>query len=359
MEQKVIEFVQNQLLRAESRLKPYLQSVEGRVYPKRYAFFRVEMLIRKFVANQREERWVVMPGISGVGKTTILAQLYRDHKSKFQPNHILFVSLDEAALSEISLKEILDAYESILGESFEELKHPVMILIDEAHRDQKWSSALKVLWGRTKKAFSICTGSSAVLLAPHLEDVGRRITVEKLYPLSFTEYEMIKRKQNPESGLKKKIKETIYTSSDAETVFQELKKLQTLINKKWASYNRADIREYLNIGTVPFALQSTDEASVFLAIDRIIDKLIQKDILELGDFKKDTLKQIKPLLLHLAQGSTLSVSKVGGMFGLTKNTLQDMLDVLVKAELLIKRTRLLNIYSCVRRCVTLYWTSLD
>jgi len=337
MSRIAIEFVQSQLFRAEGRLKPYLQSIEGRhVYPKRFAFFRVDGLLKKFISSRAEERWVVMPGISGVGKTTILAQLYRDFKARFQANNILFVSLDEAALSGISLKDIIDAYESILGVSYEELKQPVMILIDEAHRDPKWSSALKVLWGRSKKVFTICTGSSAVLLAPHLEDVGRRITVEKLYPLSFLEYEMIKRKQYPEAKLKQKIKELIYTSSDAASAFLELKKLQPEINKKWASYNRADIAEYLNIGTVPFALQSSDEASVFLAIDRIIDKLIQKDILELGDFKVDTHKQIKPLLLYLAQGNLLSVSKAGSLFNLTKNTLQDVLDVLVKAEILIK-----------------------
>lgn len=337
MSQKALEFVQNQLLRAEGRLKPYSQSpVDGRNYPKRFAFFRIEAQLKSFISNQKEDRWVVMPGISGVGKTTILAQLYRDFKTRFEINHALFVSLDEAILSDISLKDILDAYEKILGVSYEELKSPIMILIDEAHRDPKWSSALKVLWGRTKKAFTVCTGSSAVLLAPHYEDIGRRISVEKLYPLSFTEYEMIRRKNFPEGKLKQKLKDVLYTSADAGSVFSELKKLEPLINKKWASYDRADIDDYLSTGTVPFALHGGDQASIFLAIDRIIDKLIQKDILELGNFKIETLKQIKPLLLYLAQGSVVSVSKVGGLFGLNKNTLQDVLDVLVKAEILIK-----------------------
>lgn len=336
MNQKIIEFVQNQLLRGESRLKPYVQSGEGRTYPKRYAFFRVEKLLNKFIANQGEERWVVMPGISGVGKTTILAQLHQAYRTRFQTNYILSVSLDDAVLSGISLKDIIDAYENILGVSYEELKQPILFLIDEAHRDVAWSTALKVLWGRTKKVFIICTGSSAVLLAPHLEDIGRRIRVEKLYPLSFTEYSMIKRGEFPESGLMQKLKEAVYFSNDANKVFTELKKVEATVNGKWASYNRADTKEYLSIGTVPFALQNSDEASAFLAIGRILDKLIQKDILELGNFKMDTLKQIKPILLHLAEGSIISVIKVGTLFGLTKNTVQDILDVLERAEILIR-----------------------
>jgi predicted AAA+ superfamily ATPase len=147
---------------------------------------------------------------------------------------------------------------------------------------------------------------------------------------------MIKRGVFPETGLKKRLMDALYASSDVETVYKGLKTQEPVINKKWASYDRDDVKDYLSTGSVPFALHGGDQASIFLAIDRIIDKLIQKDILELGNFKIETLKQIKPLLLYLAQGSIVSVSKVGGIFGLNKNTLQDVLDVLVKAEILIK-----------------------
>lgn len=336
MNQKAVEFVQNQLIRAEKRLKPYVQTTGGFSFPKRYAYFRTEKIIGDFLSQRSEKRWVVMPGISGVGKTTILSQLYGNYRNKFEINHVLFVSLDEASLSGISFQQIIEAYEKILGSSFEELKQPVLILVDEAHRDPQWANVIKVIWGRTKRVFFICTGSSAVLLAPHLEDIGRRIEVEKLYPLSFTEYSMIKRNKFPESGLMQKIKEALYSSIDAKTCFQKLKEIESVIIKRWSIYSKTDIDEYLNIGTLPFALQNNDEASAFLAIDRIIDKLIQKDIMELGDFKMETVKQIKPILLYLAQGSTLSVSKVGGLFGMNKNTLQEILDVLTRAEILIK-----------------------
>jgi hypothetical protein len=336
MNQKAVEFVQNQLLRGEARLKSYIQSVDGRSYPKRYAYFRIESQLRRFLDRHSEERWVVMPGISGMGKTTILAQIHQSFRPSFKSSHILSVSLDDAVLSGVSLKDIIDAYEDILGVSYEDLREPVLLLVDEAHRDAGWSSALKVLWGRSKKIFTICTGSSAVLLAPHIEDVGRRISVEKLYPLSFTEYSMIKKNEFPQAGPMQKLKESIYSPASAASVFTDLKKLEPQVNAKWAKYSRTDIKEYLSIGTLPFALQGYDEASAYLAIGLILDKLIQKDILELGDFETETMRQIKPIMLFLAKGSVMSVSTAGSLFGLSKKTLQDVLDVLVKAEILIR-----------------------
>ena len=87
------QYLQNQLSRSPALLKAYAQDEQGSKYLARNMFIRVEKLIKDFIEGQREIRIVSIPGLRGVGKTTLLAQLFL----KFFPHHsgnMFYISAD-------------------------------------------------------------------------------------------------------------------------------------------------------------------------------------------------------------------------------------------------------------------------
>ena len=192
MKEATLNYVQGQIAQAPHRLKGHITDPAGKVYPQRHIYKKLERHLDDFLSGKTEQRWIIVPGLRGVGKTTVLSQLFLKLQPRFDALRTLYVSLDEATgLLNSNLVEILEAYESILGESFERAKKPIFLFIDEVQYDPKWGLALKSLYDRTKQVFIFCTGSSAVSLQTN-PDVYRRVVVEKLYPLSFPEYQMLR-----------------------------------------------------------------------------------------------------------------------------------------------------------------------
>ena len=331
-----MQYVQKQIAVIDDKLLTLTQDRSGKTYPRRYLFSRLWEYVREFMQNNSENRWIIIPGLRGVGKTTMLAQIIMDIQKTHKDVDLLFVSLDEAVeLLKVGLKDVLDAYEQLLGVSYEKLKKPVFLFIDEVQTDPAWAGILKVLYGKTKNVFIVCSGSSAVSLQMSA-DSARRAILEKLYPMSFSEYEMVKNKIVPTVGLAEKIKKSIYFSSSAKDALEKLKKLEAQVNKYWSKIDRMDIRQYLMTGTLPFALNLKESAQVFEAISVLIDKVIIKDIGGLERFDTKTLAVIKRLLLILAESEAVSLNKLEQLLHINRLTIAEILDVLEKAELLIK-----------------------
>jgi predicted AAA+ superfamily ATPase len=336
MNQEVLRYVQKQLAVTGDKLTMLTHDRSGKAYPERYLFSKLSEYVTEFSEHHSENRWVIIPGLRGVGKTTLMAQLIVNMRNDQRDIDILFVSLDEVVdVLKAGLSDVLEAYEQILGMSYEKLKKPVFLFIDEVQTDSGWAGILKVLHGKTKNVFIVCSGSSAVSLQMSA-DSARRAIVEKLYPMSFGEYEMVKHGVVPTIGLAEEIRSAIYFSSSAEEVYEKLKRLESLVNKYWSKIDRLDIKQYLMTGTLPFALNLKDSAQVFDAISLLLDKVIAKDIVILGKFDTKTLATIKRLLLVLAEGEVVSLNKLEQLLFLNRLTIAEILDVLEKAELLIK-----------------------
>lgn len=336
MNKEAVEYIQNQLNRSEDRLRPYVFLTPTFTYPERHVVIRIKKYVKDFLAGQRDFRWIVVPGLRGVGKTTAMAQVFLSSKRSVRTkNSFLYMSVDDLVTRGLTLNDALDAYETILGKPFESLDFPVLLFIDEVQQDKNWAAILKSLHDRAKKSvFIFCTGSSAVSLQSN-PDVARRAKFEKLYPLSFGEYEMIKKNIFPQPGLKEKIKEALYGASSAEDAFNRLKPLETNVSAQWSRCDRADIDEYLLNGTLPFTLKAITP-NAYDNINILLDRIIDKDIKELGQFDTPTLSAIKRLLFIMADSDVMSVNKVSGIIQLSYNTVMSVLDALEKAELIIK-----------------------
>ncbi len=332
--EKVMVYLRTQLSQAASRLESYTVDRNGKPLLRRSAVLPLEKYIRDFNLKGKEPRWIAVPGLRGSGKTTLLAQIYTQLNCK--SNHKLYISLDEAKrVLGVRLNDILTVYEELLSEPFESLQETVYLFIDEVQYDDELGVVLKSLYDRTKRVFIFCTGSSALALRLN-PDVSRRITLERLYPLSFTEYMMIKQEKMPIKGLGAEIRQALYESKDAEQVHERLSLLKKNAMRYWSNINRLELDMYLKYGSLPFTLQYTQEPIIYEQIEHTLSSVVNKDVAQLGKFDQITLGKIQQILYALANSGVTSLGNLGKMHNLAVNTVIDALNVLEQSEVLLR-----------------------
>src|SRR3990172_7276536 len=354
------QYLQNQLNRAPYLLKTYTQDEQGNTYLTRNMFIRVEKLINDFIAGQREVRMVGIPGLRGVGKTTLLAQLFL----KFSPRYskdMLYISTEQV-VNELraDLYSVFEEYQKILGVPFEKLDRNLFIFIDEIHFDKKWTAVLKSIYDRSKKVFVVCTGSSALSLQS-TTDLARRVVFEKLYPMNFSEYMLLKTRYEflkdktvsikyPVRGLKEAIKKALFYSSSVDECFSRLADLKAQVNKYWFGVDSLEVDKYLRFGTMPYALTIKDEQRMHTLTNQQIDRVVERDLPELGKFDTNTLAMIKNILLLIAGSGEVSVTNLSQILkGISIITLINVLETLEKAEMLIRVYPYGSTYKKVRK----------
>ena len=335
--EEILKYLQNQFVQAPFRLRTYTQDEQGKKYPQRDIYPKIDKYLKDFLHNpEAHDRWIIIPGLRGVGKTTILAQLFLNHYQEVGQQRMLYISLDEVVnVLGSSLKDVLAAYERILGESFEKLTKPLFIFIDEAQYDPKWASVLKSVYDRSNKVFVVCSGSSAVSLQTN-PDVIRRAIFEKLFPTSFCEFLMIKEDKYPVTNLQKNIKDAIFSSESATETYQKLKAFEPAVLSFWSQVDQHYVDEYLKIGTLPFAIRIKDESRVYQTITLLLDKVINQDVQSLGRFDSQTISHIKRVLFLLAESEVSSVQNLAKTLETSVTTISNILEVLEQAELLIR-----------------------
>lgn len=357
---QINQYLQNQLNRAPALLKTYTQDEQGNKFLTRTMFIRIEKLINDFISGEKEIRIVSIPGLRGVGKTTLLAQLFLNFFPRY-PKGMLYISADQV-VNELGadLYTVFEEYQKILGVAFEKLDHDLFIFIDEIHFDKKWTAVLKSVYDRSKKVFVVCTGSSALSLQS-TTDLARRVVFEKLYPMNFTEYMLLKTRYEsirdqtttikfPIKGLKDAIKNALFYSNNIDQCFSRLEELKTLVNKYWIGIDSLGIDRYLRFGTMPYALTIKDEQRIHTLTNQQIDRVVEKDLPELGKFDTTTLATIKNILLLIAGSGEVSITNLAKTLkGISLVTLINVLETLEKAEVLIRVYPYGSTYKKVRK----------
>ena len=339
MNDVLIRYIQRQMLTGHSLMSRKSAGPNGRKLPSRTMTVLIQKRVKDFLTNSSTaERWIVVPGLRGVGKTTITAQTYLWIESSVgQKVNQIYISLDEVVERfDSNLADVLDAYQSVLGATFESLKQPTFIFIDEVQSDPNWARTLKFIYDRTDNLFFLCTGSSATHLQMDADVEGRRARIDKLYPLSFPEYQVLTTETLPAKGFKDYLLDALYYSRDAEEVFTKLSTSTTLVNQQWAKYDRNSISKYIKTGTMPFTLNK-DPGGVYEALKAMVDKVITTDLQSLRHFTPDSITAMKRLIFILADsGDIVTLDNLAKWVGTSKPQLLNMFDALLKAELLIK-----------------------
>ena len=190
----VSKYTLAKLAEAPQLVKNHLEE-GGRTLKYRRAFFRIKKYVDDFLMGEQPEniskRLVILPGLRGVGKTTIVFQIYDylKNQKKIEQDRILYFSTDE--LKAYLGKSILDIADTFIQDIHKTspiyLGKKIFIFVDETHFDSNWSETAKVLFDKSKKIFMIFTGSSALNLELSV-DAARRTTKEIVFPMNFSEY---------------------------------------------------------------------------------------------------------------------------------------------------------------------------
>lgn len=315
-------------------------------YPTRLVFVLLKKYANDFLKSGSEPRFISLAGLRGVGKTTLLWQT-ANHIFQNYHKEIYFFNVNTLKNLGIDLHIALEEFQRhILKKRFNELSEPITLLFDEVHDDDNWSRTLKILYDEARTSFILCTGSSALLLN-QTADLARRMRIEKIYPFKFIEFVAAKtymenngKRVYPESGLSKGLKEALFYSETPEEAYRKIKHLESNIETYFNKINAIKSLQlktlwqgYISYQNIPNFLFFKDKYTINDSILDLFKRVILEDIPKLKPTYTDFTK-IERLILRLSGSDEINPEKLAGIIGVKQNDINELIDILAKAELL-------------------------
>jgi len=332
-------YIRRLIVRSYSRAKMLVER-EGRPLPARWIFFRIRKYVDSFLRGSRENRLILIPGLRGVGKTTLLWQLYKFlvERRNVDPRNILVLPADELKLLNANIWMALQAYEKVLETTFESLDKDVFIFIDEATFDPNWHLAVKAsIYDKTDRIFTIVTGSSALGLRI-TTDLARRSSIERMYPLNYAEYLMLRFGLKPPRSFTSRLREAIFEASSAKEAYSHLKTLDNDLMSLQLSLEEVDLKNhlgyFLKVGGLPFSAMEGE--SSLPKVYEVIERVIFHDLPALYNFDRETCEgALKFLaLLSTRHPEKIAISNMSKAVGLSRQVMSNIVNALVNAEII-------------------------
>jgi len=237
---------------------------------------------------------VLITGLRRVGKTTLMYQLIELLiKNNIDPKRILYVSLDNIALREYSILDIIDEYRRIHS-----LKHKdfVYLFLDEVHTKKDYELQLKNLYdmGSSKIYASGSASLDIIMRSPHL--TGRQRII-RIYPLNFKEF-------------------LRFTGNEISPADSHL----------YPSL----AEDYAKIGGLPEYVKTRD----LNYIQSLLDTIIYRDIA--GAYGIRNVEKLVDTLAFIAQsvGSPISLRKISRCVGISKDEVSKIIRLFREANLI-------------------------
>ncbi|NJE30260.1 ATP-binding protein [Thermococcus sp. 18S1] len=291
---------------------------------KRFLFERLAGLVDDYLGGE-SPKTVLLPGLRGTGKTTLLGQLYFHALSKTAD--VIYISADEARLLGFSLHEVIERYFDVFRP-----KRPVLLL-DEVQYDPDWDLTLKVLHDR-RKALVIATGSSALKLKES-PDLARRAVHVEVKPLSFIEYLHLTGEDVGPVGL--------------DTLFEfDVDRLERALSTGSRFAKTAE--DYLTLGSLPLTLE-LEERTAYESLFSLVERIVYRDLPEFRNFDSSTLDSALRLLTIIAspKGERFSYERLSKTLGISKSTVMELVRAFVASGLLIEISPVGGLSKKIRR----------
>ena len=328
----------NIILAAPKERRAWLESNTKNSNIHRQAFWRIKALLDDFYQGSQSKYWFIMPGLRGVGKSTILTQLYL---SLTNADYKFFLSLERIKLLGAEIKDILDVLEESIGKPLETFKQPVYLFLDEVQYLKDWALGLKVFYDRLPQVFIVCTGSSAIELQSNA-DVARRSLMIPIYPLDFKEYVNFKRHYNQQesiqvpTGLDQEIGDILFKSENHQSLFYKLQSLNKPVEVYWRSLDKSALSsDYMRFASLPFVLGSgLFQEDCWQMVDRLLSESLSKDATQSSNLSGLALEALETCLRLLAESDCISLHRLSKIMGLNKRTIVNMLKVLCNTDIL-------------------------
>ena len=362
-----------------------LESLGLQASYQRPIYYQLEASLQAFLDNPKNNQWVIMVGLRGVGKTTLLSQVYGYLDDK--PAKGVYFSLEE-------LTKFPGAKAGHLINAIEQLKdahpdQPLVLLLDEVHHLLDWRATCKLIYDTVRPLFLVCTGSSAANLQSTGGGIARRSSLIRIPPTSLVEAWQIQAAQNlGRLGFQsqvptKELRQAIFESRDAREVYQSIVRLEPEINRVYdrglqymthrpAPTNHlarqqmieACIKAYVhNYQTLPFALAHRPRRTLLVdqqpfppltleqdyrlryQIVSSIEESLKTDVLKLelrpgqlmvNQYSQLPLDKLPDLLLSLAKNDQTSLNSLAPKMGVDHRTLKIMLQILRLSGLIVE-----------------------
>lgn len=304
------------------------------ILEKRNVFYDVIKYIDQFLTQDTYHRIISLPGLRGVGKTTILFQIYDYLLNKGVDNQqILYLNTEQ--LMGLPNADILKASEIFIkniNKSLPMQKEKLFILVDEAQYDPKWAKCAKIIYDEYFNTFMIFTGSSTLDIEM-TADAVRRIKRIPIYPMKFGEYVTLR--QNVKiPPIDENINNLILNGDlnnihdvENDIYFNKISQLNENPQKMWDSY--------LKYGGFGYSLNQTKEDIIETTVS-IVDKTITKDMHLIKNMnvttEQNALKIIK--IIAMQKPGDISESKLADILKISSSQVRSILYIFEKTHLL-------------------------
>ena len=305
-------------------------------FNKRSDFFELKSRIDLFLDENSNARFYIMPGLRGVGKTTILFQLY-DYLTnirKINPNQILYFDLDRLKdQGEFNILDYLDLFIKDINEEAYLNKDPLFIFVDESQYSDNWDHAGKIIFDENKNVFLIFTGSDALALEYSM-DSARRSVKREIYPINFSEYLSLKYDCDMPANISQTIFDMIFSGNIDETAKIE-KYVQLNIYNKFKRDSNKIWKEHVQYGGLPSSFKLPPHEVIQTTID-IKNRVLEKDLDLISSFTTPIRQSSYSILntIALQKPGSLSLQKLANTFELSKTAISNILESFCNAHLI-------------------------
>ena len=245
-------------------------------------------------------RLVGIVGPRGVGKSTMLLQRLKAHRSE---GMWLYVSADHTYFANHSLVDLADDFVKEGG---------THLYIDEAHKYRNWSRELKQIYDVHPDLHVVFTGSSVLDITKGEADLSRRALMYSMQGLSFREY--------------------LELFHDVKTETCSMKEIISHKVELPVPHPLPLFREYLAFGYYPFA----KESGFAIRMEQIISQTIDSDIPQYADMLASTARKLKQMLAVIAELAPYkpNADSLATELHVSKNNVPDYLVYLEKAGMI-------------------------
>jgi predicted AAA+ superfamily ATPase len=233
-------------------------------------------------------------GLRRIGKTTIL-KLVIKHLLDVQhcaPRQILYVSMDDYALSKKTISDVIDEFRKIQKLPYD-LK--IYLFLDEIASQKDFEIQLKNIHDNSNAKIFASSSSASILRSKKSFLTGRNSTIE-VVPLDFNEY---------------------------------LRFRDISILKRDRHLLQGHFEDFLKIGGLPeYVLHVNDDY-----LRDLVDDIILKDIAAVHNVRNTG--QLKDLFLLLMEraGKAVSINKIAHILGVSPDTSRRFIDMFVETYL--------------------------
>lgn len=329
IENSIYNFLQNQITDTPLSLNNELFNM-GKKFNHRDEFNEITPFIDEFLEGNNVNRYIVLPGLRGVGKTTILFQVYDYllNQKNINPEEILYFSCEELdKIYDCDIFETIKFYlKKFHNTSLQTLNKKIFLLIDESHFDKDWSISGKLINDKSKNIFMILTGSSAIKLEYHAE-AARRMIRYPITPLNYSQH--LKLKYDFQTDVSNDLVDLLFNGNVDNAILKEQQLNHDLLNLR--NYNSMDWDNYFKFGGFPSVMHDTNPRNAFKKLYYSVESVITKDLPTMTNLTSNTETKALRLIKFLAEKYPGDISqnalanKIKTSIG-TVNTIMDLLE---------------------------------